>query len=311
MSEPYVSSEGGAGDIVSTDPGAVTGELNSIVFEINSTESNYSPETKITSYIGNIFKAFDKAKESFENVKSTAISYQDKVEIVVDPDSPIQTSVFDEYLSPKATVNITGGNLNVRSLDGEIVGKLQKGAEVKIKSYNPEEEWTLVEIDGEERYVATRYLQLNNENIAISAAATSTTIGSAGASTSSSTPTTDGTASNGGTLSTSSSNDSEIPSSNASSNSGTSTSNSSEPVTSANNIPIDLTGKEAIVNIKNDNSSLNIRLTPDKTDSSNIIGRLKQGSSVKVLEYNPDGWSKISYDDGPDGIAYVYSKYLK
>lgn len=59
----------------------------------------------------------------------------------------------------KETVYTTGNNLNVRltpGTDAEIVGVLESGQELKRVGYS--EDWSCVVYDGQERYVASRYL---------------------------------------------------------------------------------------------------------------------------------------------------------
>lgn len=56
------------------------------------------------------------------------------------------------------------------------------------------------------------------------------------------------------------------------------------------------------------NSRLNVRSLPGTNNS--IIGKLYTKNEVEVYEIK-NGWAKIKYSKGKNGIAYVSSKYLK
>ncbi len=57
------------------------------------------------------------------------------------------------------------------------------------------------------------------------------------------------------------------------------------------------------------NSSLNVRNQPT-TQGSTVIGSFIRSDVVEVLEI-VDGWAKITYEAGEDGVAYVSDSYLK
>lgn len=62
---------------------------------------------------------------------------------------------------------------------------------------------------------------------------------------------------------------------------------------------------ECNARVKLSSGRLNIRSTPN----GKIIGQFDNNSSVNIVEYIPNGWTKIKLDDGK--IAYVFSKYLE
>jgi uncharacterized protein YraI len=64
--------------------------------------------------------------------------------------------------------------------------------------------------------------------------------------------------------------------------------------------------KKMIVSVGN--SRLNVRSGP--STSYSIIGKLYTNNEVDVYEVK-NGWAKIKYSKGKDGVAYVSSKYLK
>ena len=265
MAESYAPVEGTNDEVVSTDSDAVRGELGIVNFNLSTDSGTYSLEQKITNYIGNIFKAYDSAKEYFDECKNIASTYQDKVDIVVEPESPIQASVFDQYLETEAVVDINSGSLNVRSdasTSSEVVTQLKKGDSVKVIGYDANSEWTKVEINGETRYVATKYLKLSDG-------------------------TTNGTSQQSPTVSTPSS---------ASAPSGSSSGGASPQPTAS------VAKGEYTIKLKDPNSSLRVRSTPGINDS-NIIGKLNHGDKIKVLEYQENGWSKIEYN-GQSAYVY-------
>ena len=61
--------------------------------------------------------------------------------------------------------------------------------------------------------------------------------------------------------------------------------------------------REGTVNLSS--GHLNVRSSPN----GEIIDLLDNNTRLEIVEYNPNGWSKIKLEDGTE--AYVYSKYLK
>ena len=61
--------------------------------------------------------------------------------------------------------------------------------------------------------------------------------------------------------------------------------------------------REGTVNLSS--GHLNVRSSPN----GEIIDLLDNTTRLEIIEYNPNGWSKIKLEDGTE--AYVYSKYLK
>ena len=52
---------------------------------------------------------------------------------------------------------------------------------------------------------------------------------------------------------------------------------------------------------------LNVRSAPDTKDKDNVLGEIKRGGEVSVIEKGPEGWYKVLYD-GKEG--YCYAKYI-
>ena len=74
-------------------------------------------------------------------------------------------------------------------------------------------------------------------------------------------------------------------------------------IAEVNNESIDVPNCNARVKLTS--GKLNIRSTPN----GEIIGQFDNNASINIVEYVPNGWTKIKLDDGK--IAYVYSKYLE
>ena len=57
-----------------------------------------------------------------------------------------------------------------------------------------------------------------------------------------------------------------------------------------------------------DGKTLNVRSYPGQGD--NIIGHLKYGTKIEVIQTMPNGWSTIPWATSPSTVAYVQSRFL-
>ena len=294
MSKKYVEQSGKRNECTVVDSEQVMAALNQGKFLVSTNASTYAPEQYTISYIGSIFSSLKKVEDFWNKSKQSAGRFIEDFESVPEPkEIPLKTDFLDE-VEDLNTQPIITGNLGVASIiasslkirkesntNSNVIDYCNSGDKFKIIGYSNDGNWVKIQMtNGQEGYIAKKYVSIDNassqEKIDI--------------------PT-----------NTPSSEKVEPIEEIDTKNTPNETITPVEEPKNQEETKIDIPETEdnltfGIVNTNNRN--LNVR-----NEKGQIIGSLKNNSSVKILNTTSDGqWYDIEYNDGQKGR--VYSKYI-
>lgn len=182
MTDAYIPVEGTRDDITDSDYDLVKAELSSVNFEISYNASTYSLLLEISSYISNLFKAYEEAKKLWFEPVNGADVYHEAREAVPLPEAPKETSLRTVGLDLsgstsiekittsnqgyyKGYINIATGTLSVRnSPNGEVISNLNKYQNIKVLNPN-DNGWAVIEVNGEKGYVPSKNIKIDSNLI--------------------------------------------------------------------------------------------------------------------------------------------------
>ena len=290
---------GSRGEVTAIDSEAVLSELSRGNFATSTNAGTYSPETLTTSYIGGLFTALKNVENYWKECVRYTRNYIENFENIPLPEDFNDDSGFldeTEYAtSVSATLTGVTSSLNIRSSaskDSDKIGSLKPGSEIKEVLGETVDEsgtkWYKIKTDdGKEGYVSSDYVNLKGNPEKIAPASTSQT----SVEQAKDKPTTPLSQDK---TSTSQESTTNTPSSQTSEGSG--------EVTNPNNETDDI----GVVKLNDAGSHLNIRSTPNSSNSGNIIGQFGNNEKITILG-EENGFYRIKTRTG---VGYVSKDYV-